>query len=181
MKKPILIAVLCCALPLAVIFFYSGGFTDHSSMKQQPENKRVDASVGDTAPDFSFQTIEGETISLSSLKGESVIFTFVLTVGCTPCQITAATILEAQKQASFKVIILAVNPRETTADLKNFRNNFGSPDWLIGFDKDTSIADLYNARVIDTKLIVDAKGKIIYRDNGATIKTQTLIDKIKTQ
>lgn len=45
--------------------------------------------LGKIAQDFSFTTIEGKNVQLSSLQGQPVIFSFALTTGCEPCIIEA--------------------------------------------------------------------------------------------
>lgn len=134
------------------------------------------------APDFSFQTIEGKTVILSSLRGQPVIISFVLTVGCVPCKAEALNIQTVRKQIpNFKVIQLAINHRETADDLRNFRDSFGDPDWLIGFDNDLKIAELYAVRAVDTTILINADGRVIYRDDGYPIETRTLIEKLSSQ
>lgn len=136
--------------------------------------------VGEIAPDFSFQTVEGQTVTLSSLKGQPVLFSFALTIGCAACIIEARSVREAQQQVPFKVIQLSINPSyETKEDLLSFRKTYGSSDWLIGFDKDERITKQYQVRAVDTTIIVDTQGKIIYRDDGIPAETEDIVNVLK--
>jgi len=136
-------------------------------------------NIGDKAPDFSFTTVEGQETTLSSFKGQPVLFAFALTTGCASCIITAGNVLEAQKQIPFKVIQLSVSPYETPEDLLFFRETFGNSDWLIGFDKDEMVAKQYQVKAVDTTLIVDAQGKIIYREDGIPAETEDIVNVLK--
>jgi len=177
--------IVCCLLPVIVLAILS-----QANYKQQPPGSSLkndngsvvnspSTEVGQIAADFSFTTIDGKTIQLSSLRGRPVIFSFALTTGCEPCIIEATNIREAQKQVSLDVIQLAINLQDTMDDLKAFRETYGSPDWLIGYDKDLKIADVYKVKTPDTTIVVDSDGKIIFRDDGTPIESQTLVNLLK--
>jgi len=163
MKKTTLIAILCCALPLIVfglIFFYGGGFTDHSSMKQQPESRKVDASVGNIFPDFSVIDIEGASLSLESLKGKPTIVWFT-TTWCTPCQIGAKKVAQLQKELGadkLNVLVVFVDPKELASDLRNWRDQFANPDWKLAFNN--GLAEKIGIRYLDSKYLLDSNGVI---------------------
>lgn len=171
-------------LVIAVVIFVSGctgANTGNTVNNQPPQNQpqttgEIGINLGNLAPDFSFTDIEGNTIKLSDLRGKYVLFASMAT-WCTPCQIEARNVRQAQLQLEnpgiLKVIQYGVDPRETNQDLQNFRDNFGRDDWIMGFD-DGSISSLYNIRTFDTTLIVDPEGIIIYRDEGWPIAVETL-------
>lgn len=165
MKKPILIAVLCCVLPLAVIgliFFYGGGFTDHSSMKQQPESRKVGTSIGNIFPYFSVIDIDIERASLSneSLKGKPTIIWFT-TTWCTPCQIGAKKVAQLQNELGdnkLNVLVVFVDPKESASDLRNWRSQFANPDWKLAFDN--GLAEKIGIRYLDSKYLLGSDGVI---------------------
>lgn len=185
MKKLSILIGVCCALPIIIVGLALLFKNENKSTSVNPRAENKISSVGVEkdylAADFSFQTIDGQSVSLSSLKGQPVLFAFVLTVGCVPCALEAQEVREAQKEIPFKVIQLAVDSNETIDDLKRFRINYGNLDWLIGYDQETRIAKLYNVRAIDTTIIVDATGKIVYRDNGYPLEKETVINVLKSQ
>lgn len=116
----------------------------------------------------------GDWAAFLSLSPCSI--TNVLTVGCVPCKAEALNIRAAQKEVNLKVIQIGVSPYESEDDLRDFRKNFGSSDWIIGFDKDRKITELYKVRAVDTTILINAEGKIIYRDDGYPIEIWTIID-----
>lgn len=192
MKKHFfLITIACCFLPIVILLILSQSDTKQSALPSTAELKNNNGSVKNSsvtgegvlvdemATDFSFSTIDGKTIQLSSLRGQPVIFSFALTTGCESCIIEAENIREAQKQVSLQVIQLAINPQDTVNDLKNFRYNYGSSDWLIGYDKGLEIADTYKVKSPDTTIVINSEGKIIYRDDGFPIEPQVLVNLLK--
>jgi len=163
MKKPFLVAILCCALPLAVIgliYFYGGGFTDHSSMQQQPESRRVDTSVGNAFPDFSVIDVEGASLSNKSLKGKLTIVWFT-TTWCTPCQIGAKKVAQLQNELGdnrLNVLVYFVDPKESADDLRNWRNQFANPNWRLAFNN--GLAEKIGIKFLDSKYLLDKDGVI---------------------
>ena len=163
MKKPFLVAILCCALPLAVIgliYFYGGGFTDHSSMQQQPKSLKVDASVGNVFPDFSVTDIDGQPISNDTLKGKPTIIWFTAT-WCTPCQIGAKRVTQFQNELgnnSLNVLVYFLDPNESADDLRNWRSQFGSPNWKLVLDNGP--AEKFGIKFLDSKYLLDKDGVI---------------------
>lgn len=163
MKKPLLIAVLCCALPLAVIgliYFYGGGFTDHSSMQQQPESGKIGTSVGNIFPDFSVVDIEGMSLSNKSLKGKPTIIWFT-TTWCTPCQIGAKKVAQLQNELGgrkLNMLVFFVDPKESADDLRNWRNQFANPDWKLAFNN--GLAEKIGIQFLDSKYLLDKNGVI---------------------
>lgn len=178
-------AIACCGIPLLILvggglaLALGASFSTNNTFDTSLQANVAGVKVGDIAPDFSFQTVEGQEVTLSSLKGEPVLFAFALATGCAACIIEAENVREAQTQIPFKVIQLSINPYETPEDLLLFRKRFGNSDWLIGFDKDESISKQYQVKAVDTTLLVDAQGKIIYRDDGFPAETKDLVDVLK--
>lgn len=163
MKNPLFIAVLCCALPLAVIglvYFYGGGFADHSSMQQQPESGKIGTSAGNIFPDFSVVDIEGASLSNKSLKGNPTIVWFT-TTWCTPCQIGAKKVAQLQRELGdnrLNVLVFFVDPKESADDLRNWRSQFANPDWKLAFNN--GLAEKIGIRYLDSKYVLDKDGVI---------------------
>lgn len=139
------------------------------------ENLILGNQTGNLAPDFTFKTIEGQSVKLSDFKGKYVLFASMAT-WCTPCQREAGNVRNFQNkhpELDLVVIQVDVDPNETNQDLINFKNSLGNSDWLMGFD-DGTITQSYNFRTFDATIIVDPDGKIIYRDDGWPVDGQTL-------
>ena len=184
-KKKLSFVVIAGLLVIVGALFLKSSTVDQSSdTKKTAKTFQVaplTAMVGQTAPDFDFETVDNKTVKLSSLRGKPVIMSFVLTRGCTPCATTAKATKQVQDQTAVQVIQVALDPSDPISSLRAFRSQLGAPDWLMGYDKNSQLSDLYRVRTVDTKFVIDAKGKIIYRDNGATIEADNLLKIVKGQ
>ena len=159
---------------VTVIIFVSGcsGRTTDASTVTATGN--VGFNVGDTAPDFTIADVDGNSYSLSELKGKPVLFAYFAT-WCVPCRIEAKNVKQVDDESggnAFEVFQIGIDGRETVNDLKVFKEQLGNNDWIVGFGFDVS--KLYNVRFMDTTLIVDKEGVIVYRDNGVPANAATL-------
>jgi len=161
-KKTVWIVIIAVVLIGAFFFFRNDG----SSGGNLALSGQIGSQVGDIAPDFSITDVEGNQISLSQFKGKPVIIGFFAT-WCAPCQIEANRVKQIDDETGgdkFVVYQVGIDQRENLADLKQFKTNIGNDDWIVGFGFD--IAQQYNVRTLDTTIIIDKEGNIVYRDNG---------------
>jgi len=134
---------------------------------QQPPAR---LSPGDTAPDFTLPTDDGE-VSLAGLRGRKVIVYFypaAMTAGCTKqaCDFTES--LESLQGAGYEVI--GISP-DKPAKLAKFRER-DSLSITLGSDEDRSVMTSYGAfgekklygkvvqGVIRSTIVVDEDGKV---------------------
>ncbi|WP_316245041.1 redoxin domain-containing protein [Gracilibacillus massiliensis] len=121
--------------------------------------------VGDEAPDFQLQTLNGETAKLSDYRGQRVMLNFWAT-WCPPCR---AEMPDMEKFYHNKdVEILAVNLAETEAsveDVHDFVEEFGL-SFSILLDEGNQAATTYQIRPIPTSYMIDSKGIISYKAYG---------------
>lgn len=187
-KNFAIIGVIVLAIAGAGFTFINKPQNDSASSQQpaarsdvSPSGEQVAIGLekGQLAPDFELTTVDGQAVKLSSLRGQPVVISFVLTRGCTPCVIEAENIKNAQKEVSFKAIQIALKPDEPPQSLRDFKDSNGSSDWLIGYDKDEALSKLYKVKAVDTTFMVDAEGKIIYTDPGYPAETANLVSAVK--
>ena len=149
-----------------------GGCTSNASTSIVPTGQ-IGFTVGDTAPDFTVNDVDGRSFTLSEVNGKPVVIAFFAT-WCAPCQIEAATLKKLDDEQggnTFEVLQIGVDQRESIDDLKRFKDSFGNEDWIVGFGFDT--AEKYGVRSLDTTVIVK-DGVIVYRDNGVPARLETL-------
>ncbi len=72
-------------------------------------------------PDFSFETLEGQTLSIHDLKGKPVIINFWAT-WCTPCLTEFPHLLTLIKHYDGKIILLAISSDKNIKDIHRFLN-----------------------------------------------------------
>lgn len=172
-KKKTLIISIVIIFILIVLFIFLNN-------KNSPSNEDitftgdVGSNIGDIAPDFSLIDTEENSYSLSQFRGKKVVLAFFAT-WCTPCQIEANSLKQVDDETGgdkFIVYQIGVDNRENINDLKQFKSSFANNDWIIGFGFEVS--QPYNVKTLDTTLIINEEGNIIYRDNGIPADIETL-------
>jgi len=116
--------------------------------------------VGKVAPDFTLQTIGDQTISLSELRGKTVLLNFWMST-CDACVTELRYLQTASDNLSGKpVVILAVNCGESSQAVHSIVDRF-NPSFPILLDPDGTICTTYKhgaptAFLIDTSGIIKA-------------------------
>lgn len=127
---------------------------------------------GQIAPDFTLTTLDGDTVSLSDLRGKVVLVNFWAS-WCPPCVAELPTIHQFyQSHQADGFVVLAVNAQENRGTVSGFINQHGYT-FPVLLDPDSVAADEYGIRALPTSFIVDKNGEIQYVHRGE-IDTATL-------
>lgn len=128
-------------------------------------------SVGDLVPDFQTVTDTGETIKMSDLRGQVVLLNFWAT-WCGPCRIEMPEFQKAYdaKQAD-GFTILAINNKETVADVVGFRGQLGLSFPML-MDEDAAIQKKFGVFSYPSTFVINREGIIIARQFGPTTAKQ---------
>lgn len=122
-------------------------------------------NVGDIAPDFELQTLDGKKMRLSDLKGKVVMLNFWAT-WCPPCKQEMPVMQEAyQKYKDQGFEIAAVNIGETDVAVQSFAKTQGLtfPIWL---DYNKDITRQYKIGPIPSSFFIDANGIVAKKNEG---------------
>ena len=123
--------------------------------------------VGDKAPDFTLESIDGKNISLSDFQGKTVLIVFT-SVNCKECETQMPYLVGAYEHANGKLAILDIyhmifDPRLVRDYVtgKQFNTFPALPD------PSNTVANSYGAtRYPPTNFIIDAAGIIKYKKIG---------------
>nr|WP_246602553.1 redoxin domain-containing protein [Sporosarcina aquimarina] len=122
------------------------------------------------APDFTLETLAGETVTLSELKGKKVILNFWAT-WCPPCK------AEMPHMESFhskltdedQVELIAVNVTESEklgiSEVENFVKSY-KLSFPIPLDKTAEVTRMYGVFSMPTTFMIDTKGRIAQKVIG---------------
>lgn len=113
--------------------------------------------VGDAAPDFVLQTLDGTAMRLTDFKGKPILLSFGAT-WCPDCRVEAP-LLEDLHKANPELIVLLVDIKEDREAVQQFAEQFELTHPIL-LDRDGSVSTLYQVFAIPTELFVDAKGII---------------------
>jgi thiol-disulfide isomerase/thioredoxin len=122
--------------------------------------------VGNLAPGFQLQSLDGQSVSLSGLQGKPVLLNFWAT-RCPPCVSEMPYLQEIYNEWSeTELILLAINIGESSAKVKEFMQGH-SLSLPVLLDTNQDIAQEYNIRYIPTTFLIGKKGIIQATKVGA--------------
>jgi peroxiredoxin len=133
-----------------------------------PADAKVGVAEGKAAPDFELTTLEGEQISLSSLKGKKVIINFWAT-WCPPCRAEMPDMQKIHDTYGDKVVVAAVNltsSEKSIDSVKGFIDELGL-SFPVLLDKKGDINKQYEVMSYPTSYIVNENGIITTKFIGA--------------
>jgi len=124
------------------------------------EDKPVGLAIGNVAPDFELNTIEGKSIRLSELRGKKVIVNFWAT-WCPPCREEMPAMQKFYEQYNEHVEVLAVNltSQDSREKIKPFVEEYGLT-FPVVLDVKGKVLKMYEIEPIPTTYIIDSKGII---------------------
>ncbi|MDA1230054.1 MAG: redoxin domain-containing protein [Planctomycetota bacterium] len=125
--------------------------------------------IGDKVPDFSVQTIDGQSVKLSELQQDEkrtsqgvVVFSFWCTT-CHSCRDVEHLIAELSKkyEGQAAVIALGANADETAESVAAFLRESGL-DLPVVLDPGGTSADLFGVKTTTTTVVIDGNGILRY-------------------
>jgi cytochrome c biogenesis protein CcmG, thiol:disulfide interchange protein DsbE len=166
-------AGLLVGLGMGLFVLVSFGWLEMSRSSSGGRGGAIQAPiVGSKAPDFTLQTLEGETLSLSDLEGKAVLINFWAT-WCEPCRIEMPFFQDRYERYSPHFDVLAVNYAEPEETVRRFVEAEGLT-FTILLDRNAQIVRQYQVRGYPTTVIVDPDGIIQVYHIG--IVTQRQLD-----
>lgn len=115
--------------------------------------------LGNPAPDFQFQSAEGQATSLGNLRGEPLILNFWAT-WCHPCVYEMPYLQQVYEEQSDKgLVLLAINMGETSSQVKEFLQSH-SLSLPVLLDSKRDVAARYNIWAVPTTFFIDKDGTI---------------------
>ncbi|MGF1505225.1 MAG: TlpA family protein disulfide reductase [Anaerolineae bacterium] len=161
---------LAAGLLMAVLTVFGGQLTailTGTNRSATPIPDRV--RVGETAPDFTAETLGGDPVTLSSLGGQVVAVNFRAT-WCVPCR-TEMPALQAASEANDNLTIVAVNVGERERPVSEFVDELGLT-FTIALDPSEDISNLYGVRGLPVTVWIDPDGMVRFEHIGGLTAAQ---------
>jgi|SRR5271156_3920385 len=121
------------------------------------------------APDFSFSTLEGATISNSALRGKVVLLDFWGT-WCPPCRESVPTLVGLQKKFSDRPFQIVGVSSDTEEDKWKAFIAAKKMTWPEYIDLPGSVQALFDIHEFPTYIVLDRNGVIQMRQSGYDIE-----------
>jgi peroxiredoxin len=155
-KKLNIISIMLLLLILIIGCQSSGGTTANT----------VGNKVGDFAPGFKLESLDGQIISLYQLRGKPILINF-WTAWCSPCRGEMHYLEQIYQQWSAKgLVLLAVDLGESSITVREYvANNKLTLSVLL--DVDRKVAHDYNISAIPTSFFINRNDLIQRKVTGA--------------
>lgn len=121
----------------------------------------TDPVVGELAPDFSLEAVDGTMVRLSDERGKPVVLYF-WALWCVPCMEELSMLQTVEGE---DLVILSIAVREPPDKVRVFASNQAMEMSLL-LDPDGRQSDAYGVHGLPTSLFVDRDGVIVARQVG---------------
>jgi thiol-disulfide isomerase/thioredoxin len=157
-------------LPVALILAALGIWLGLRS-PLQPSSSTVQSgvNVGNVAPDFTVPTLGGGAFVLSENRGKPTIILF-MAYWCGNCIPEARALAQLKNEYGEQVNIIAidVDSSSTKESLEQFKQAADNGAYVWAFDNGMQVLNAYQVGSLDTTLILDKNGVVVYRDERPT-------------
>jgi peroxiredoxin len=118
--------------------------------------------VGDQAPDFTLQTLDGKTVSLSDYRGQPVVINFWAS-WCNPCREEFPMFRQQLADHRGKFVLLGIDyHNDIASDAKKFAKSQRAT-WPTLADSDNAVALAYGVRPVPQTFFIKRDGTIAAR------------------
>lgn len=146
--------------------------TEQAAPTETDEQERLEAErttlakVGDEAPDFTVEMLDGSRITLSKLRGKVVLLNFWAT-WCPPCRQELSCVQKEliDRFAGEAFVFLPLSRGEKREVVAAFLHEKGYA-FPAGLDPDASIYGRYAERFIPRNFLIDPSGRIVAATTG---------------
>jgi len=120
------------------------------------------SAVGENTPAFSLRTIDGDTFAAPSERPTVLFFMAGWCASCYP-EARALSRINQDFEGRLSVLAVSADTGEGVPELKRFADQVGA---TYGFaqDKDGALTQALDVGSLDTTVVIDANGTIVYRD-----------------
>ena len=171
-RDPVVIIVVAMVVSLMLVFGFNMARKSKNNSVPGPQTK------GDTAPDFTLQSLDGKNTRLSDFRGQAVLLNFWAT-WCAPCKIEMPWFVELQKQygpQGFQIVGVAMDDA-SAKEIADFAKEMGvNYPVLVG---NNSVGDAYGGvQFLPENFYIDRNGKLVARAFGLKSRSE-IEDEIK--
>jgi peroxiredoxin len=134
---------------------------------QSEPNEPPPVAAGDLAAAFSLKDLDGNTVSLSALRGK-VVFLNVWATWCGPCrdEMPSMETLYNEFRSNKDFVMLAVSQdREGQQTVRSYVDKNGY-HFRVLLDPDNTISEAYNVSGVPETFIIDRHGRIVAHKMG---------------
>lgn len=122
-------------------------------------------TAGMPAPEFSLQSLEGKSVSLSQFRGKTVLLNFWAT-WCPPCRAEMPDMQRVAQDHPDDLVVLAVDLQEAPEPVASFVKQFGL-SFPILLDTRGDVSQMYGVQSLPSSFFIDPLGRVASFNIGA--------------
>ncbi len=149
-QRQAIAAIMVLVLIIGGVFAFSAGGTGETE-----------------APDIAFTDLDGNDVSLSDFQSKVVVLD-MMAIKCPSCREGMSDLVEVHERYgdSIEMITVDIDPTETSAQLRDFKKEFGA-EWRFTMDnEDQAFFQEFNAKYIPKIVVIDINGDVVFSDSG---------------
>lgn len=157
--------IAICILMGLIIFAIAQSFVKENEQTTLKSEQSIEGlKEGDQAPNFTLQTLAGETVSLENYKGKKVVLNFWAT-WCTPCRAEMPDLqkyYEQNKIGDYEILAINLDYRN---DVQGFVDEL-QLTFPIVLDTKKDVQEAYEVLNLPYTYFIDESGVIVNRHLG---------------
>ena len=164
-NNKVILAILVIVI-IVVIIVVQNPFKESESIEgilQNNENTGLD--VGNLAPDFILQSLNGNNVQLSSFRGKKAVVVNFWATWCPPCREEMPAFEDMFVRNKDNLEVLGINLQESERAISNFLLEIPVTYALL-LDPDAEVKEIYNIFTQPVTYFVDKEGIIIDKKFG---------------
>ena len=129
------------------------------------------AEPGSTVTTFTAEDIDGRPVQVRAGKPGALFF---FAGWCGSCIVEASALDRVERALGGRVDITAISPdpSDSIEAIRRFRRNSGDPRYAFVWDSAGTLGTRFGVRALDTTIVYDRDGKVVFRDAAVTdVKT----------
>lgn len=159
--------ILSLVVALVAFLTLSACSSDEKSTDNQSQSNtsvQSQVAVGQEAPDFTLQSMDGKTVKLSDYRGKKVYLKFWAS-WCPSCRQSMPDLeeLAARTDRDFEILSVVapgIQGEKSEEDFPKWFADQGYKNVPVLFDKGATAFQAYQIRSIPTEILIDSQGKI---------------------
>lgn len=168
-RRVLLGAVVLAGLVVAVAAVSAGKSSRHAGVAA-PVAAPGHGAVGATIGAVGARDIDGRRVAIASGKPGVLLFIAGWCGDCLPSAVAVGKIAQ-QYRARVSAVAVSPDPSDSVSALRRFRHNVGDPPYPFVWDANGSLARPLRVTALDTTLIYDASGRVVYRGVAPDVAT----------